>query len=64
MEKYYMTKVTSHKSQSQHMASHDDYRKVVHRPCSSCISSIQEITRTLSSFSCQLKLGVDLSCLS
>ena len=25
------------------MKSHDNYGKVVHRPCSSCISSIQEI---------------------
>ena len=34
--------------------SHDECRKVVHRPCSSCISSVQKITETLSSSPCQL----------
>jgi len=36
-----------------HMMSHDRHGKVVHRPCSSCISSIENLTRTLSSFLCQ-----------
>jgi len=40
-----------------HDKSHDEYGKVVHRPCSSCISSIQKITRTPLSFPCQLGLG-------
>jgi len=43
--------------------SHDNHGKVVHRPYSSCISSIQKLMGTpLSSF-CQLELGVGLSCL-
>ena len=45
------------------VTSHDECGKAVHRPCSSCISSIQKITETLLSSSCQLRLGVDLSCL-
>jgi len=36
--------------------SYDECEKVVHRPCSSYISSIQKIIGTLSSFSCQLGL--------
>ena len=44
----HMTSVT--RSQS-----HDGCGKVVHRPCSNCISSIQKITETLSSSSCQLR---------
>ena len=35
----------------------------VYKLYSSCISSIENPMRTLSSFSCQLELGVDLSCL-
>jgi len=31
---------------SHHMTGHDECGKVVHRLCSSCISSIQKITRT------------------
>ena len=46
----------SHRSQS-----HDGYRKTVHRPCSSCISNVKNLMETLSSFSCQLGLGVNLS---
>jgi len=41
--------------------SHNDYGKVVYRPCSSCISSIQNLTGTPLSFPCQLRLEVDLS---
>jgi len=33
---------------------HDGYGKVAYRPCSSCISSIQKIMKTLSSSPCQL----------
>ena len=43
--------------------SHMRYGKVVHRPCSSCISSVQKIMETPLSSPCQLGLGVDLSCL-
>ena len=35
--------------------------RVVHRPCSSCISSIQNLIRTPSSSPCQLRLRVWLS---
>jgi len=36
---------------------HNEYGKVVHRPCSSCISSIENLMGTPSSSSCQLRLG-------
>jgi len=35
--------------------SHDECGKVVHRLCSSCVSSVQKIIGTLSSFFCQLR---------
>ena len=47
-------KVSCHRSHSHMVMSHNEYRKVVHRLCSSCISSIQKITGTPSSSSCQL----------
>ena len=40
---------------------HDKCGKVVHRPCSSCISSVENPIETPLSSSCQLGLGVDLS---
>ena len=43
------------------MISHDEYRRVVYRPCSSCISNIQNPMETPLSSPCQLRLGVDLS---
>ena len=47
----------SHKSQSHdsklHDKSHDKCGKVVHRPCSSYISSVENLTGTLSSSLCQ-----------
>jgi len=46
---------------SHHMMSHDGCGKVVHRPCSSYVSSIENLTEILSSSSCQLGLEVDLS---
>ena len=46
---------------SHHMMSHNKCGKVVHRPCSSYISSVQKITETLLSFLCQLRLGGWLS---
>jgi len=51
----------SHMSQSHVRMSHDKCGKVVHRPCSSCISSVQNQMGTLSSSPCQLRLGVWLS---
>ena len=47
--KCHITSVT----QSHDMMSHDRHGKIVHRPCSSCISSIENLTRTLSSSLCQ-----------
>jgi len=38
------------------MMLHDKYKKVVHRLCSSCISSIYNLIETLSSSPCQLRL--------
>ena len=46
---------------SCHMMSHDKCGKVVHRPCSSCISSVENLTETLLSSSYQLKLEIGLS---
>ena len=37
-----------------HDGSHDRYGKVVHRLCSSCISSVENLTETLSSSLCQM----------
>jgi len=37
---------------------HDECGKVVHRPCSSCISSVQNLIETPSSSSYQLGLEV------
>jgi len=44
--------------------SHGNHGKIVHRPYSSCISSIGNLTGTLSSSPCQLRLGVVLRRLS
>jgi len=46
---------------SQVSQSHDECGKVMHRPCSSCISNVQKITGTPSS-SPKLGEGVGLSC--
>ena len=32
---------------SHHMVSHDEYGRIVHRPCSSCISSVENPTGTI-----------------
>jgi len=48
----------SHDRKSQHMTSydgsHDRHGKVVHRLCSSCISSIENLIGTLLSSLCQM----------
>ena len=44
--------------------SHGNCGKIVHRPCSSCISSIGNLTGTPSSSPCQLRLEVVLRHLS
>jgi len=43
------------------MELYDKCGKVVHRPCSSCISSVQNLMETPLSSSCQLRLEVWLS---
>ena len=42
-----------------HDGSHDRHGKVVHRPCSSCISSVENLTGTLSSSLCQCQGRVE-----
>jgi len=44
----------SHSHMMSHDGSHNKCRKVVHRPCSSCISNIENLTGTLLSSLCQL----------
>jgi len=44
----------SHSYIMSYYGSHDRPGKVVHRPCSSCISSIENLTETLSNSLCQL----------
>ena len=58
MEKCHVTGVTgvSHMVMS-HDESHDECGKVVYRPHSNCISSIQKVIETLSSSPYQLRLG-------
>ena len=47
--KCHITSVTQ--SQSHNRKSHDECGKIVHRPCSSCISSVQEIEENSIEFS-------------
>ena len=58
MGKCYVTSVIAFTS---HDRSYDECGKIVHRLCSSCISSIQNPMGTLLSSSCQLGLGVGIS---
>ena len=53
----------SHISGCHKVMSHDKCGKVVYRPCSSCISSVQNQIGALLSSPCQLRLGEWLSCL-
>ena len=53
--------MTGNHSIMSHNGSHDECGKVVHRPYSSCISSVENLMGTLSSSPCQLGLGVNLS---
>ena len=46
--------ITGSHSITSHDGSHDRHGKVVHRPCSSCISSIENLMGTLLSSLCQL----------
>jgi len=54
VEKYHVTSVTVSHHMMSHDGSYDKHGKVVHRPCSSCISSIENLTGTLSSSPCQM----------
>ena len=44
----------SHITLTSHDGSYNRHGKVVHRPCSSCISSVENLTGALSSSLCQL----------
>jgi len=44
-------KVLCHKYHSHMSKSHEECGKIVHRPCSSCISSVQEINKDSIEFS-------------
>ena len=46
---------------SYHMMSHDRRGKIMHRPCSSCISSVENLTGTLSSSPCQTLIKEQLA---
>jgi len=43
--------VTCHSVTSHKIKSHDNHGKVVHRPCSNCISSVQEMHENSIKFS-------------
>jgi len=58
MGKYHMTMLHITVMYQGVIRSHDKCGKVVHKPCSSCISSVHNQMGTLSSSSCQLRLGV------
>ena len=45
--------VTASHHMTSYDESHDRHGKIVHRPCSSCISSVENLTGTLSSSPCQ-----------
>jgi len=57
--KCHMTNITH----IQDVMSHDGHGKIVHRPYSSCISSIQKIDKDSIEFFLSTGLGVGLSCL-
>ena len=69
--KCHITSVTwswSHDRKSQrhitlmsHNESHDRHGKIVHRPCSSCISSVENLMGTLSSSPCQMLIKEQLA---
>jgi len=46
---------------TSHDGSHDRHGKVVHRLCSSCISSIENLTGTPSSSPCQMLIKEQLA---
>jgi len=58
MGKYHMTMLHIIVIYQGVTRSYDKCGKVVHKPCSSCISSVYNQMETLSSSPCQLGLGV------
>ena len=64
--KYYIVmitwqEVTASHHMISHNESHDRHGKIVHRPCSSCISSVENLTGTLSSSPCQTLIKKQLA---
>jgi len=59
--KCYVTSVTASHHMMSHDRSHDRCGKEVHRPCSSYISSVENLTGTLSSFPCQMLIKEQLA---
>jgi len=61
-----MSQVSWSHHMMSHDRSHDKCEKVVHRPCSSCISSVQKNNRNSIKFSLstQIRSGIKLSQLS
>ena len=53
--------MTGSHSITSHDVSHDKCGKVVHRPCSSCISSAENLIETLSSSSYQILIKEQLA---
>ena len=53
--------MTGSHSVTSHDESHDRHGKIVHKPCSSCISSVENLTETLSSFPCQTLIKEQLA---
>ena len=53
--------MTGSHSVISHDESHDRHGKIVHRPCSSCISSVENLTGTLSSSPCQTLIKEQLA---
>jgi len=51
----------SHSHITSHDGSHDKHGKVVHRPCSSCISSVENLMGTPSSSPCQMLIKEQLA---
>ena len=53
--------MTRSHSITSHDRSYDRHGKVVHRPCSSCISSVENLMRTLLSSPCQTLIKEQLA---
>jgi len=53
--------MTGSHSVTSHDESHDRHGEIVHRLCSSCISSVENLTRTPSSSPCQMLIKEQLA---